>query len=114
MKPKYFILRHIITGKYQIASIIEWGGKYTLEDYILISSTDTLASAEISVKKLMNFDKIQKQLEETKSANRIIDFFRKNSLSSLDIPVFVNGTNIKDIQLESDNDNNYFFNLITD
>ena len=60
----------------------------------------------------MNFDKIQKQLEETKSANRIIDFFRKNSLSSLDIPVFVNGTNIKDIKLDVDDDNHYFFNLI--
>lgn len=33
MIPKYFILKHIITGEYHIATITEWGGKYTLDDY---------------------------------------------------------------------------------
>ena len=42
MIPKYFILKHIITGEYNIASITEWGSKYTLDDYILVTSTDSL------------------------------------------------------------------------
>lgn len=112
MIPKYFILKHIITGEYHIASITEWGSKYTLDDYILVISTDSLESAKISMEKLIGLDKISKKLEQTKSANKIIRFFKENSLTSLDIPVYANGANIKDVQLDFDDDNNYFFNLI--
>ena len=112
MIPKYYILKHIITGEYNIASIIEWGSKYTLDDYILVTSTDSLEFAKISMEKLIVLDKISKKLEQTKSANEIIRFFKENLLTSLDILVYANGANIKDIQLDFDDDNNYFFNLI--
>jgi hypothetical protein len=112
MIPKYVILKHNITGEYHIASITEWGSKYILNDYFPVTSTDSLESAKISMEKLIGLDKFSKKLEHTKSANKIIRFFKENSLTSLDIPVYANGANIKDIQLDVDDDNNYFFNLI--
>lgn len=108
---KLLILKHN-SGTYHIVPIQEWNSKYNLDEYIPLSNADNLDEAELYVKHFKCYDYMVESLNKTLSANKVIESFRKNPINSLDIPVFVNGKNIKDIQLQTDENNNHFFNII--
>ena len=110
---KLLILKHN-SGTYHIVPIQEWNSnsKYNLNEYIPLSNADNLDEAELYVKRFKCYDNMVESLNKTLSANKVIRFFRETPLNSLDIPVYANGANIKDVKLDVDDDNNYFFNLI--